>query len=78
MKVVFKIQHVTGVFQSDIREMTEYDAINLVNAASRGDKPLDFISWENYCVASDDWEKVYTRFSVDVLKNSVISFRIVR
>jgi hypothetical protein len=78
MKVVFTIKHITGEFNSCAMEMSEYEAIMLVRSASKGEKPLDFITWVNYSSRTDDWEKVYTQFSVEVLKNSIISFRIMR
>lgn len=78
MKVVITIKHITGEFTSGALEMAEFEAINLVRAASRGDKPLDFVTWTNYSTKTDDWEKVYTQFSAEVLRNSVISVRILR
>lgn len=58
--------------------MTEEEAHRTILDACNGCKMLTFHYFTNYSSRNDDWEKGVTIFSTTVLKESVISYQIVR
>lgn len=71
MKVRIIINHVTGEYESEDREMTEYDVKILIRSLSNGDISFSMIGRRSNCI------KQQYQFSTTVLNNSVVSYRII-
>jgi hypothetical protein len=71
MKVRIIINHVTGEYESEDREMTESEAKILIRSLSNGDNIFSMDGRRGNCILQ------HYQFSVNVLNNSVVSYRIV-
>lgn len=79
MNICIVINHVSGEYESEVREMSEEDAKELIIALSNGgiDTTLT-MPYRKWKANTSAWEKGMYRFSADVLKNSVISYKVMR
>lgn len=75
MNIRIVINHVSGQYESEDRDMSEEEAKELIIVLSNGGidttLTMPYSKWVN-----SRWEKGMYRFSSDVLKNSVISYKV--